>query len=101
MDTEKPILKRIQKLLTLSKDKGASKAEAERAMEMAQRLMTKYNGNGSTAYDKIQYHYGEYRRRYSRIKDKTRILLLKGGSQSCRHGNNRNTLQVLQGENLI
>lgn len=43
MDTEKPILKRIQKLLTLSKDKGASKAEAERAMEMAQRLMTKYN----------------------------------------------------------
>ena len=75
MDTEKPILKRIQKLLTLSKDKGASKAEAERAMEMAQRL--------------------------SRIKDKTRILLLKGGSQSCRHGNNRNTLQVLQGKNLI
>ena len=43
MDTEKPILKRIQKLLTLSKDNGASKAEAERAMEMAQRLMTKYN----------------------------------------------------------
>ena len=90
MNIEKSILKRIQKLLTLSKDKGASKAEAERAMEMAQ-----------TAYDKIQYHYGEYRKRYSRIKDKTRILLLKGGSQSCRHGNNRNTLQVLQGENLI
>ena len=43
MNIEKPILKRIQKLLTLSKDKGASKAEAERAMEMAQRLMTKYN----------------------------------------------------------
>lgn len=43
MDTEKSILKRIQKLLTLSKDKGASKAEAGRAMEMAQRLMTKYN----------------------------------------------------------
>ena len=43
MNIEKSILKRIQKLLTLSKDKGASKAEAERAMEMAQRLMTKYN----------------------------------------------------------
>ena len=66
MGTEKSILKRIQKLLTLSKDKGASKGGSRKS-----------NGNGSTAYDKIQYHYGEYRKRYSRIKDKTQILLLE------------------------
>ncbi len=42
MDIEKSILKRIQKLLALAKDKGASPAEAESAMAMAQRLMTKY-----------------------------------------------------------
>ena len=42
MNIEKSILKRIQKLLTLAKDKGASPAEAESAMAMAQRLMTKY-----------------------------------------------------------
>ena len=42
MDIEKSILKRIQKLLTLAKDKGATQAEAENAMAMAQHLMTKY-----------------------------------------------------------
>ena len=72
MNIEKSILKRIQKLLTLSKDKGASKAEAERAMEMAQRLMTKYNIT------------------MANIENDTPASKIK-----------HNTLQVLQGENLI
>jgi len=43
MEIEKAIMKKIQKLLTLAKDKGATEAEAKNAMAMAQRLMTKYN----------------------------------------------------------
>ena len=43
MNMEEPIIKRIQKLLRLANDRGATRAEAENAMAMAQRLMTKYN----------------------------------------------------------
>lgn len=42
MDNEKHIIKRIQKLLNLAKGKNASEGEVKNAMEMAQRLMTKY-----------------------------------------------------------
>jgi len=43
MEIDKTIMKKIQKLLTLAKDRGATEAEAKNAMAMAQRLMTKYN----------------------------------------------------------
>lgn len=43
MNMEEPIIKRIHKLLRLANDRGATRAEAENAMAMAQRLMTKYN----------------------------------------------------------
>ena len=43
MKTEDSILKKIQKLLAIAKDKGATKAEAETAMSMAQKLMTAHN----------------------------------------------------------
>lgn len=42
MENEKHIIKRIQKLLNLAKGKNASEGEVKNAMEMAQRLMTKY-----------------------------------------------------------
>lgn len=42
MDNEKYIIKKIQKLLNLSNCKTASEGEVKNAMQMAQRLMTKY-----------------------------------------------------------
>ena len=42
-DTEKSIIQRIRKLLTLANNSGATEAEAQNAMAMAQRLMIKYN----------------------------------------------------------
>lgn len=42
MDNEKYIIKKIQKLLNLAKGKNATEGEVKNAMEMAQRLMTKY-----------------------------------------------------------
>ncbi len=41
-DPKTSIIKKIQKLLTLANNKGATKAEAENAMSMAQRLMIKH-----------------------------------------------------------
>lgn len=42
MDTTTSIIKKIKKLLTLANNKGATKSEAENAMAMAQKLMTKH-----------------------------------------------------------
>ena len=42
METTDAVMEKIKKLLTLANCKGATEAEAKNAMEMAQRLMTKY-----------------------------------------------------------